>query len=353
MSPAGTHIGIVGSGGIGSLLAAHLTLADQRVTVVDGWFPHVERIRDQGVEITAPDEHVRVRVNALNVDELDRVEGRIDVLLVAVKAYDSAMAVRLMEPLLHPDCVVVPVQNGMTDEMFTRLVPAERLLGCSVHVPAELTDPGEVTRYVARDRRTFSIGEPKGGTSARAERMVRIFEAAGSTELAGDLMATKWAKLAVNMMANAPAGVTGWTTNRLWSDPASVPLVVRAAGEALAVAEASGVRPARVFGRFDPGLFRAALTDAPAAEEAARAMAEIALERTGPSESRPSLLQDVDRGRRTEVRYLNGYVAARGRELGVPTPVNSGLLTLVEEIDRRRLGKDPANLDRLRQLAGE
>ena len=82
-------------------------------------------------------------------------------------------------------------------------------------------------------------------------------------------------------------------------------------------------------------------------------MGEIASERTGPSESRPSLLQDVDRGRRTEVRYLNGYVAARGRELGVPTPVNSGLLTLVEEIDRRRLDKDPANLDRLRELAGE
>jgi len=350
---ADRHVGIVGSGSIGSLLAAHLTLSDHRVTVVDGWFPHVERIRDDGVEIQAPDERVVARLSAFNVDELDRVEGRIDVLLVAVKAYDSAMAVRLMEPLLHADSVVVPVQNGMTDEMFTRLVPADRLLGCSVHVPAELTEPGKVTRYVARDRRTFSVGEPRGGPSARAEQLAEIFEPAGATEVTDDLMATKWAKLAVNMMANAPAGITGWTTHRLWSDPASVPLLVRAAGETLAVAEASGVRAGRVFGRFDPALFRAALGDASAAEEAARALGEIARERTGPSESRPSLLQDVDRGRRTEVRYLNGFVAARGREVGVATPVNDALLMLVEDIDRRRLGKDPVNLDRLRKLAGE
>jgi 2-dehydropantoate 2-reductase len=347
------HVGIVGSGSIGSLLAAHLTLSGHQVTVVDGWFPHVERIRDDGVEIQAPDERVEARLNALNVDELDRVEGRIDVLLVAVKAYESAMAVRLMEPLLHPDSVVVPVQNGMTDDMFTRLVPADRLLGCSVHVPAELTEPGKVTRYVARNRRTFSVGEPRGGTSARAERLAEIFEPAGVTEVTGDLMATKWAKLAVNMMANAPAGITGWTTHRLWSDPASVPLLVRAAGETLAVAEASGVRAGQVFGCFDPGLFRAALTDPAAAEEAGQALGQIARERTGASESRPSLLQDVDRGRRTEVRYLNGFVAARGREVGVATPVNDALLTLVEDIDRRRLGKDPANLDRLRELAGE
>lgn len=347
------HIGIVGSGGIGSLLAAHLTLADHRVTVVDGWFPHVERIRDHGVEIQAPDERVRARLAAYNVDELDRVEGRIDVLLVAVKAYESALAVRLMEPLLHADSVLVPVQNGMTDQMFTRLVPAERLVGCSVHVPAELTGPGQVTRYVARDRRTFSVGEPRGGVSPRVERLVELFATAGVSEATDDLMAVKWAKLAVNMMANAPAGITGWTTHRLWSDPASVPLVVRAAGEALAVAEASGVRAGKVFGRFDPALFRAALTDAAAAGDAAAALGEIALERTGPSESRPSLLQDVDRGRRTEVRYLNGFVAQRGRELGVPTPVNAGLQTLVEEIDRGLLRKDPANLDRLRVLAGQ
>ena len=347
------HVGIVGSGSIGSILAAHLTSSGHRVTVVDGWFPHVERVRDHGVVIQAPDERVVARLNAFNVDELDRIGDRIDVLLVAVKAYESAMAVHLMRPLLHPDSVVVPVQNGMTDAMFARLWPPDRLLGCSVHVPAELTDPGEVTRYVGRDQRTFSVGEPNGGLSARAERLMQVFEPAGRTEITADLMATKWAKLVVNTMANAPAGITGWTTKRLWSDPASVPLVVRAGGETVAAAHASGARVGRVFGRFDPGLFRAALRDPTAAEEAAQAMGEVARERTGPSESRPSLLQDVDRGRRTEVRYLNGFVAARGRAAGVPTPVNSGLLTLVEEIDRRRLGKDAANLDRLRELAGE
>jgi 2-dehydropantoate 2-reductase len=348
------HIGIVGSGSIGSLLAAHLTLTDHHVTVVDGWFPHVEEIRDHGVWIQAPDENVRARLNAYNIDELDQVRTPIDVLLVAVKAYESSMAVRLMTPLLHSGSIVVPVQNGMTDQMFTRLFDPDRLVGCSVHVPAELTSPGRVTRYASRDNRTFTLGEPGGGRiTPRVGRLVELFRPAGRSEVTDDLMAVKWAKLAVNTMANAPAGITGWTTKRLWSDAASVPLLVRAAGEAVTVAAAAGVRAEPVFGRIDADLFCAALDHPGAAREAAAALGEIAAERTGPSESRPSLLQDVDRGRRTEVRYLNGFVVQRGSELGVPTPVNAGLQALVEEIDRGHLRKNPANLERLRSLVGD
>lgn len=348
------HIGIVGSGSIGSLLAAHLTLTDHHVTVVDSWFPHVEEIRDHGVRIQAPDENVQACLNSYNIDELDQVDAPIDVLLVAVKAYESAMAVRLMTPLLHGGSLMVPVQNGMTDQMFTHLFDPDRLIGCSVHVPAELTAPGRVTRYASRDNRTFTLGELGGGRiTPRLERLVELFQPAGRSEVTADLMAVKWAKLALNTMANAPAGITGWTTKRLWSDAASVPLVVRAAGETLTVAAVAGVRADPVFGRIDAGLFRTALSDPAAAREAAVALGEIAAERTGPSESRPSLLQDVERGRRTEVRYLNGFVMRRGSRLGVPTPVNAALQALVEEIDRGRLRKDPANLERLRAMVGD
>ncbi|HEX2175652.1 MAG TPA: 2-dehydropantoate 2-reductase [Nocardioidaceae bacterium] len=347
------HVGIVGAGSIGSMLAAHLTLAGHPVTVVDGWFPHVEEIRGDGVEITAPDETVRVRLDAYNVDELDRVRRPLDVLLVAVKAYDSAAAVRLMSPLLHESATVVAVQNGMTEEWFARLVDPARLVGCCVHVPAELTGPGRVTRYLSRSRRAFTIGGlGGGGAEPRAQALAGLFRAAGETDVTEDLAAVKWAKLAVNTMTNAPAGITGWTTNRLWSDPESVPFVVRAAGETLTVAEATGIRADPVFGRFDPEVFRRALADRNAAGEAAEALGEMAAERTGSSESRPSLLQDVDRGRRTEVRYLNGYVVRRGREVGVSAPVNAGLEMLVEEIDRGHRRKHPQNLARLRALAG-
>jgi 2-dehydropantoate 2-reductase len=347
------HVGIVGAGSIGSMLAAHLTLAGHRVTVVDGWFPHVEEIRGDGVEITAPDETVRVSLDAYNVDELDRVRRPLDVLLVAVKAYDSAAAVRLMSPLLHESATVVPVQNGMTEEWFARLVGPERLVGCCVHVPAELTGPGRVTRYLPRSRRAFTLGGLGGGAEPRAQALAGLFGVAGETDVTKNLAAVKWAKLAVNAMTNAPAGITGWTTNRLWSDPESVPFVVRAAGETLTVAEATGVRADPVFGRFDPEVFRRALADRDAVGEAAEALGAMAAERTGSSQSRPSLLQDVDRGRRTEVRYLNGYVVRRGREVGRSAPVNASLELLVEEIDRGHRRKHPQNLARLRALVGE
>lgn len=351
IAPPDPHIAIIGCGSIGSLLAAHLTLDGHRVSVVDSWYPHVESIRADGVEIQAPDETVRARLDARNIDEVHGLTTPLDVLLVAVKSYESAAAVALMAPMLREDSLVVPVQNGMNEEWFARLLPRGRLVGCSVHVPAELTDPGRVTRYLPRTLRTFSLGVTDDGPVAPVEWLASLFAAAGETEVSDDLVAVKWAKLAVNTMTNAPAAITGWTTNRLWTDPRSLPLVVRAAGETLAVASAVGVTPAPLFGRLDPTLFRNALEEPGAARDASAAMAVIAGQRTGPSESRPSMLQDVDRGRRSEVRYLNGYVVRKGREHGVPTPVNAALQMIVEEIDRRRLGQDPENLARLEGAA--
>lgn len=344
---AGSHVAVVGGGAIGSILAGHLTSAGVPVTVVDPWFRHVEEIRTAGVQITAPDEVHRFRLAALNVDEVDEVDRPVDVLLVAVKAYDSAVAIGLMRHLLHGSSIVVPVQNGMTAQWFCRLVGASRVVGCSVHVPAELTGPGTVVRYLSREQRTFTLGEVDGPVTARVRQLAELFAPAGSTDVADDLAAVKWGKLAVNAMTNAPAGLTGWTTHRLWSDPAHVPLAVRAAGETVAVAEAAGVVPAPLFGRLDPTLFRAALHDRGAARDAAAALGVEAQGRTGASESRPSLLQDVDRGRRTEVRYLNGHVVAEGAARGVPTPVNAALQRLVEQVDRGALQRDPANLERL------
>lgn len=343
----GAHVAVVGSGAIGSILAGHLTSAGVPVSVVDPWFRHVEAIRSVGVQVTAPDEVHRVRLAAVNVDEVQEIDRPVDVLLVAVKAYDSASAVGLMRPLMHDSSIVVPVQNGMTAKWFCRLVGASRVVDCSVHVPAELTGPGTVVRYLSRERRTFTLGEVEGPVTSRVTQLAELFAPAGLTDVADDLAAVKWGKLAVNAMTNAPAGLTGWTTHRLWSDPAHVPLAVRAAGETVAVAEAAGVSPAPLFGRLDPTMFRAALHDRGAARDAATALAVEAQGRTGASESRPSMLQDVDRGRRTEVRYLNGHVVAEGAVRGVATPVNVALHRMVEQVDRGLLQRDPGNLERL------
>lgn len=340
------RIGIVGIGSIGSLLAAHLTQAGHHVSAVDAWYPHVETARSGGVEISAPDERHRVRLAAYHVDEVDEIRHPWDLVLVAVKAYDSARALRLVEPLLHADTVVVPVQNGMTDAWFARLAAGRRLLGCSVHVPAELTGPGHVRRYLPRSRRTFSIGEPGGGGSCLAEEIASLLSAAGRCEVSEDLMAVKWAKLAVNTMTNAPAALSRWTTGRLWADPRSVSLATRAAGETLAVARAEGVEPAPVYGRYSPSVFVDGLHDRAVAAEARAALAEMAAERVGASESRPSMLQDVDRGRRTEVRYLNGHVTRTGRRHGIATPANDVLLHTVEEIDRGHVTPSEDLLDR-------
>lgn len=340
------HIVVAGAGAIGSLVAAHLVAAGRSVTVIDGWYPHVEAMRANGVVIEAPDETIGTPVPAHHIDEVDTIDRPADLLLVASKAQESAVMLGLTSTLRSPETVVLPLQNGMTQEWFTRMLGGRsRLLGAAVHVPAELVGPGRVRRYLPRGRRTLSVGPQERGASRLAHQVAELLMPAGQCDVATDLAAVKWAKLAVNTMTNAPAGLTGWTTGRLWSDARSVPLVARAAGETLAVAHAAGVEVAPVYGRLAPARFRQALHDAEIAEEVHEAIREMGAERVGASESRPSLLQDVDRGRRTEVAYLNGYVVARGRELGVATPVNEALARLVMDMDRGLLEQHPDHID--------
>lgn len=343
------HIVIVGCGAIGSLVAAHLATDGRRVTVLDGWSANVAAIQQGALIIEAPDETHRARVTAHHLDEIGSI-ALADLLFIAVKAYDTPAALEATAPLRHENTVVVPLQNGMTVDWFGALLDdRSRVVGSAVHVPAELVGPATVRRYLPRNRRTMSLGEPAGGTSPLAGQIAQLLQPVGLCEETSDLRAEKWAKLAVNTMTNAPAGLTGWTTGKLWADPRMVPLVARAAGETLAVAHAAGVEAAPVYGRYEAQLFRDALLDQHTAERVHDAIRQMASERKGASESRPSLLQDVDRGRRTEIEYLNGHVVARGKEFRVPTPVNAALTRLVTDIDRGRLCPGPDNVKRLEQ----
>jgi 2-dehydropantoate 2-reductase len=343
------RIMIVGAGAVGGTLAGYLARGGREVRVVDTWFQHINAIRANGLTIESPEGRFRVEVPALHIDELGGLRDEIDVAILAVKAYDTEWAYRLIEPYLAEEAVVLSAQNGLVEDQLARYADMSRVIGCSVSFAAECRDPGLVIKRSAPDWPTLAIGELDGPTTPRLERLAALLEPIGALQVSTEIVGKLWAKLAVNAMTNAPCAVTGATSGMVWGETEHAPTSVALAAETARVAEAAGITMQLVFGYISQAaLVRAYGPDEAARNDVATSFAEVAARRSGERENRPSMLQDILKGRRTEVEYLNGYVAERGAALGVATPVNAQVARLVREVEQGRRACGPDNLADLR-----
>ncbi len=335
------RIGIVGAGAIGSIVGGLLTMAGRDVTLVDQWPEHVEAMRTRGLRLSGTCGDHLVPVTALHLHEAQAIAQPFDAVFVAVKAYDTEWATALAVRHLGPDGVVVDFQNGMNDERVAAVAGRERALGCVITIGAGLYEPGHAVR-TDRGSVGFKIGEHDGSETERARRLVEVLNDVAPTRLTTNLWGERWSKLAVNCMANPLAGLSGLGSAEVRSAPGIRRVAIHLAAEVVRVGRAAGYEVEPIYGIAASRFVEAAEGRGLEAVEEEMAASVRFL-----SGGRPSLLQDVLKGRRTEIDALNGYVAERGRRLGVPTPFNDAV---VREFHRHGVGTlkpDPRHLEPL------
>jgi 2-dehydropantoate 2-reductase len=214
-----------------------------------------------------------------------------------------------------------------------------RTIGCVVTLGAGLYEPGHVIRTSSASRPSFAVGELHGMITPRVQELVKIMSPAGPTHATANLWGDRWAKLTVNSMANALAGITGMNNAEMRETPDVFSITIKVASEAVSVAQTLGVQVEPIGG-----------IPAKAYLDAARGVGLEELRNKwveggrAVGAGRPSLLQDVMKGRRTEVDYLNGYVARKGQQVGIPTPMNEALVEVTHKVESGELKQSPANL---------
>jgi 2-dehydropantoate 2-reductase len=328
---------VAGAGAIGGTTAGGLLRAGRRVVLVDGWFANVEAIRRDGLAYSVDGERHLVPARALYPDEL---EGRAELILLACKSYDTAATVRALEPFLAEDGAIVSLQNGINEDLIASIVGPSRTVGCVVHYSAGMPEPGHAIRYSPSAWRSYTVGSLDG---TPVDRVAELLAAA----VTGDIFGALWAKLALNCMINALTAVSDLRTAELWA--VGRPLMISLAAEAAAVARAQGreMRPIHLVASgadLSPDL----LLEDPARAEVL--MAREAIARGNASPGVTSMLQDVRKGRRPEIDYINGYVVREGERLGVPTPVNAAVTTVLRAVASGEHPRERAQLDRLSAL---
>jgi 2-dehydropantoate 2-reductase len=332
---------VVGAGAIGCVVGGQLARAGRDVTLVDQWPEHVETIRRAGLRLSGTGGEQLIPVRILHLHEAQALTERFDVAFVAVKSYDTEWATQLAcRHLREPDGVVVDFQNGINDHRVARVAGKERALGCVILIGAGMYEPGHAIR-TDQGKVGFKIGEHDGAATERARALAALLSDVAPTVVTTNLWGERWSKLAINCMANPVAGLSGLGTAEVRTHPVARRVAIHLAAECVLVARALGVELETIWGVEPQGFVDAVQGSAMAETEAA--LGRGAQSRGG---GRPSMLQDVMRGRRTEIEYLNGYVVEQGRGAGIATPVNARVVELFAR-HGRDLRPDPRNLEPL------
>jgi 2-dehydropantoate 2-reductase len=331
-----------GAGAIGGTIGAFLKRAGHDITLVDTVTQHVDAINHAGVRITGPIDEFSVQVPAFTPDS---VEGVWDTVILATKAHHTATAVGSLLPHVAPQGCVVSAQNGLNEFLIAEVVGEQRTVGAFVNFGADYLEPGVI---LYGGRATVAVGEAFGPLKARlSARALGIRDAwrdfddrAFATD---NIFGYLWAKEAYGAMLFATA-----LTNESIADALARPeyrdLFIALAREVLAVAVVRGIRP-EAFDGFDPAAY---LPDA-SADLAIKSLDALVAHNRTSAKTHSGIWRDLAiRKRVTEVDAQLGPVVRLGAEAGVPTPLTSHVVTLIQEIER---GVRPQSLDNLDALA--
>jgi 2-dehydropantoate 2-reductase len=325
---------------MGGTIGACLASAGHRVLMVDTVLEHVVAIRDGGLRLTGPVAGLTAKVDAATPDE---VTGVFNVVLLAVKAYHTEQAMRMLLPHVATDGAVVSIQNGLNESVIADIAGIQRTVGCFVNFGADYIEPG-VIHYGGRG--TIVVGEVDGRETPRVLRIHALLRAFDDAAIMSDnVQGYLWSKLAYASMLFATALGNDGIADAL-ALPAHRRLYADLAREVVRVARAKDVR-LEAFDGFDPSAFSPG-----AATEAAEASLDgLVAHNRSSAKTHSGIWRDLAvRRRRTEVDAQVGPVVAYGKELAVPTPLNARLVEMIHEIEGGARPLDRANIDFLARL---
>jgi 2-dehydropantoate 2-reductase len=345
------RIVIFGAGAAGSYLGAYMTREGYDVTLLDMWGEHVEAMRKNGLRASGTQDDFTVEVNAHHLSDALQLQGEFDIGFLAMKSYDTEWSAHFLKRLVKDDGVVVSSQNCMNDRLVASIVGYERAVGCIMSsITVALWEPGHVTRGGppgrGRGHVVFRVGELHGRITPRVEELADILMCVDDAKATSNLWGERWSKLTTNSSGNPVGAMTGLGGEGVASMPEARRIQINICKESCQVALAQNyqVEPIR-------GLSAETYANADDGEVFEELDAKFQPSGGG-ADWKSSMGQDMEKGRRTEIEFMNGYIVDEGRRVGVPTPVNAAIVQVVQEVQSGQRAPGPENVHRVLNLAG-
>lgn len=339
MISSNSPVAVLGAGAIGAVTAAMMARAGRKVELVCKHTQFVDRALYPGFHIYGQgiDETVKIEAVA-NTDELS---GKKDIVFLATKATEALEAAKQLPQILNEDGYVVAMQNGIIEEELAEIIGKSRVVGCTLNWGSTMLEPGEIELTSPGG---IVVGFLAGGEANDLEEIRGFLDIVRPTRTSDNMMGELWAKLIMDSCINSIGAITGWDLGKQVANRKVRSLFMAISKEAVRVALALGLELTKsADGRIDfQRLGRGrGLVGMYKKHRFVKSIAANYERIKSPS------LQSLQRGRRTEVEFLNGYICQKGQDAGIPTPVNQAVVDMIHEIEdgsRRISGENVEHL---------
>ncbi len=325
---------LIGAGAIGGTVAVFMKNAGYDVRLMCHSFSTKELIEKEGFFLHGAKGEFRVDfICYSSYEELG--EEKFDLVIIATKYAAMAECAQKSLPYVADGGLVVGMQNGILTEELGEIVGRDKVVGCMIGFGATKNKANDVTMT---SKGEFYVGMLDGRRPKLLDDFAEMLKTVLPTEVTMDIKGRQYSKLIINSCINAVAGITGKTLGEILKDVRARDLFLSIAREGMAVAKAMDIRVPKYGVLLEYRML--ALSNG----KLYNSLCKLVVRAVGLlySDVKPSTLQSLEKGEKTEIDVLNGYFAQKGKEYSVPTPVNTKLVQMIHEIEegKRQMSSD-------------
>jgi 2-dehydropantoate 2-reductase len=329
------RVAIYGAGSLGTILGAFISKAGVPVELINRNKARIEALKTKGAQVVGTMQFCQP-VIAYTPDEMT---GQYDILFLMTKQQHNAEVVQMLKNYLASDGVLVTFQNGLPEMQIAEVLGEERVLGSTVAWGATLQSPGVCELTSEPDALSFSLGAISEKRSKHFAKVKELLELMGTVDVEENFLGTRWSKLLINASFSGMSAVLGCTFGEAAGPKESRKVVQAIIKECIDVCQKGGIRIEPVQGKDIVKLLN--YTNS---LKKAFSFFIIPIAIRKHAKLKASMLQDLEKGKLTEVDAINGAVSEYGRKVGFPTPVNDKVVEIIHQIEKGELKPGFENL---------
>ena len=319
------RIAIYGAGSLGTILGAYISKAGVEIELINRNKAHIEALQTKGAHVTGTVEFTQP-ILAYTPDQMN---GVYDVIFLMTKQQHNPEVVTMLKEYLAADGALVTFQNGLPEIKIAEILGEERVLGCTVAWGATLQEPGVCELTSAPDALSFSLGAISPTKNKHFDKVKEVLEHMGTVDVEENFIGTRWSKLLINAAFSGMSTVLGCTFGEAAGPRASRKVVQVLIKECIDVCAKGGIRIEPVQGK---DIVKLLDYHNPLKKALAYMIIPIAIRKH--AKLKASMLQDIEKGKLTEVDAINGAVCDYGRKIGFPTPANDKVVEIIHKIEK-------------------